>query len=339
MALVCSYLMWAGCLSVPPVPAANFQQERFEFAQVQMGVDFRFTLYADDRAAATDAAAAAFARIEQINSRHSNYLPDSELTRLCRTAGTGQDVPLSDDLFRVLNASQELARKTNGAFDVTVGPYTKLWRRARRRKQLPSPAQLDQAQKAVGFQHLQLDACQRTATLLRPDMRIDLGGIAKGYAADEALKLLEQHGVTRALVDGSGDIAVGQAPPGRRGWRIAISALDRAHSSRRVLLLTNAAVATSGDAWQHVIIDGQRYSHIVDPQTGLGLTSPRSVTVVADRGMRADSLASALSVLEPAKGLKLIQSLPTASALIVERTENGIAIHESRGFQQQLVDQ
>jgi thiamine biosynthesis lipoprotein len=304
-----------------------------------MGVDFRIIFYADDRTAATDAAAAAFARIAQINSTHSNYLPDSELNRLCRTAGSGQDVPLSDDLFRVLNAAQELARKTNGAFDVTVGPYTKLWRRARRRKQLPAPAQLNRAQAAVGYQHLQLDTCRRTATLLRPDMRIDLGGIAKGYAADEALKVLQQHGITRALVDGSGDIAVGQAPPGRKGWRIAISALDRAHLPRRVLLLTGAAVATSGDAWQHVVIEGRRYSHIVDPQTGLGLTSPRSVTVVADQGMRADSLASALSVLEPAKGLALMQGFPAASALIVERTENGIATHESRGFQQHLVEE
>ncbi len=338
MGLVCSYLLFAGCLSAPADAAARVAGERFEFAQVHMGTTFRLIFYAAHRDSANAAAAAAFARVAVIDARLSNYLPDSELNRLCRTAGSGRRVPLSDDMYHVLKAAQELALQTSGAFDVTVGPYTKLWRRARRRKQLPTAEQRERAAAAVGFQHLSLDHSTRTATLLQPHMQIDLGGIAKGYAADQARQELARLGIPRALVDASGDIALGDPPPGRPGWRIALTALDQANGSGRMLMLSQAAVATSGDAWQHVTIDGRRYSHIVDPSTGLGLTTPRTVTVIAPHAMLADSLASALSVLGPAQGIKLLKHFPPASALFVQSTDRGIVVAQSRGFPPPLAE-
>ncbi len=290
----------AGCRTLPAAPL-----ERFEYTEPQMGVPFRIVLYAEDRARAEAAARAAFDRIAELNAILSDYDSDSELNRLCETSGSGRAVPVSDELWTVLARAQELARQTDGAFDVTVGPYVHLWRRARREQTLPDPGRLARARAAVGWQHLELDARQRTARLRVSRMRLDLGGIAKGYALDEALKVLAAHGIRRALVSGGGDLAVGEPPPGRTGWRIEVPPPEPAQGPTRFLLLRCAALATSGDLFQHVQIAGVRYSHIVDPRTGLGLTNRVQVTVIARDGMTADSLSTAISVLGPERGGKL----------------------------------
>ena len=128
---------------------------------------------------------------------------------------------------------------------------------------------------------LRLDKVARTCTLTKPKMKLDLGGIAKGYAADQALAVLKSQGVVSALVDASGDLAIGAAPPGQQGWKIGIAPLEAGSPPSRFLMLAECGVATSGDAWQFVEIDGHRYSHIIDPHTGIGLTTRSSVTVIA----------------------------------------------------------
>jgi thiamine biosynthesis lipoprotein len=328
-------LLLSGTLAAPPTELG-----RYEFEHVQMGVLFKLTLYAPDDATANKAAQAAYARIKELNRIMSDYDPDSELMRLCRSSGPGKPVKVSRELFDVLSQSLEISRQSCGAFDVTVGPYVDLWRKARRRKQLPDPAALKAAAERVGYQHVRLDAAAGTVELLKPNMLLDLGGIAKGYAAGEALAVLRRHGVTRALVAGSGDIVAGDPPPGKPAWRIAVAPLTSAGEKRvdaaagRFLLLKNAAVATSGDVFQHLEIDGVRYSHIVNPQTGLGLTQPSSVTVVAPNGTTADSLASAVSVLGPECGLRLIDCTPGTTALIVQSQGDRSRTFESKNFRQ-----
>jgi thiamine biosynthesis lipoprotein len=282
-----------------------------------MAVPVRIVLYAPENAAATRAAEAAFSRIRQLNAILSDYDPESELRRLSSAAAEGKAVPVSKDLWQVLSQSQELSRRSAGAFDVTVGPAVRLWRRARRRHALPSPQRLRAARKLVGYQFVRLDSQHRAVELLKPGMQLDLGGIAKGYAVDEALAVLRQQGIGRALVDAGGDIVVGDPPPGKNGWRIGVTRLKADGPPSRVVLLSRAAIATSGDTWQYVEIGGRRYSHIVDPHTGLGLTDHSSVTVVAPKGILADGLASAVSVLGPKKGLELIDATPGAAALII----------------------
>ena len=200
---------------------------RYEFAQVQMGTSFKIVLYAPEAETANRAAEAAFGRVKQLNDILSDYDADSELSKLSCTGGSGRDVPLGDDLWFVLCRAQRLSRRTGGAFDVTVGPYTTIWQRVRSLKQLPSAEELAAAGRSVGYRHLRLDPCRQTARLLRVDMRLDLGAIAKGYAADEALDVLRGHGITRALVDAGGDIAIGDPPPDRSGWRIGVAPLAR----------------------------------------------------------------------------------------------------------------
>jgi FAD:protein FMN transferase len=289
-----------------------------------MGQPIKILLYAPDEPAANRAAEAAFARIAELDRVMSDYQPQSELSRLSATAGSGQAVPLSADLWLVLDRSQRLAERTDGAFDITVGPYVRLWRRARREKELPSDARLAEARQAVGYRNLRLDDERRTAELLAPHMRLDLGGIAVGYAVDEAMAVLGSQGIRRALIDASGDILVSDSPPGESGWRVGIAPLDAEGPPSRYLSLRMTAVTTSGDAFQHVVIAGRRYSHIVDPHTGLGLTDRGSVTVVARDCITADSFATAVSVLGPKRGLKLIDETPGAAALIVRNIDDEI---------------
>ena len=322
-------LMVMGCTASPEAPLA-----RYAFSHPQMGTEFRIVLYAPDSALAGRAAAAAFRRIDTLNQRLSDYLSDSELNRLSATAGTGQAVPVSDDLWMVLQAAQPLAEQAEGAFDVTVGPMTRLWRWARRRNQLPPPDELAEARQAVGFRHLRLDSLAQTVELRQPGMRLDLGGIAKGYAVDEALAMLGTYGLTRALVDGGGDLVVGAPPPDAEGWPIEVSGVDGAGEVvPEARLLAEAAIATSGDTYRFVEVDGVRYSHLLDPHTGMGLTHRSLVVVIAPTGMEADALASAVSVLGVERGEGLVAGRPGVSVRVIERTEDGHRVAQSPDFE------
>ena len=331
-----------------PSPTNSGTLRRFEFHRKQMGVPFATAFYACDEEVANKAISAVWSRIEHLNSLMSDYDSNSELMRLCRDSGPGKPIAVSTELFCVLSKSSEISKLSDGAFDVSVGPLIKLWRRARRQKEFPVPQQLNDARALVDYRNIQLrsmDTSARHSTrsltsqhvgqkcptyenesgtveLLKPGMRLDLGGIAVGYACDEAIKVLQQHGITRAMIDGSGDIVLSNPPPGECGWRIGIASLREPDAEPTLFArLANCSISTSGDAFQFVELGGQRYSHIVDPQTGLGLTDRCSVTVIAPDGITADALATAVSVLGPERGLKLIESQPCTAALFA--TLNG----------------
>lgn len=327
---VCTLALSATLLA--PCDAGETLQ-RYEFRQIEMGAPFRITLYAADEAAANKAAEAAFERIDALEDIMSDYDPDSELMRLCRKSEPGEAVAVSDDLLHVLVRAQKLSKKTDGAFDVTVGPIVRLWRIARRKKELPPQQALQAALGKVGYQNVKLDRRAGTVELKKQGMRLDLGGIAKGYAGDEALEVLEKHDLPRALVDAGGDIVAGDPPPGKKGWRIGIaSPVKPDEPPERFLQLQNAAVATSGDAYRFIEIDGTRYSHIVNPKTGVGLTVRRSVTVVAPKGISADAMASALSVLGPRRGIELVEQCKHTAALIAQQEDGRLRVVESREF-------
>ncbi len=298
-----------------------------------MGVPFRIVLYAPDQHTADLASEAAFGRIKQLNDIMSDYDMESELSKLSRTSGQGQEISVSHDLWLVLKRAQDLAERSGGAFDITVGPLVNLWRKARREKKMPDPARLAQARQSVGYTHMRLDPKRRAVELLAPDMRLDLGGIAKGYAVDEAVKVLWQLGIHRALVSGGGDMAVSDPPPGRKAWRVELPPLDASNAPpTRFVLLSHAGLATSGDLFQRLEIDGKRYSHIVDPHTGIGLTDHSLVTVIAPDCMTADSLTKVVSVLEPEKGVRFIEATHQAATRVVRKPGENIEIYESMRF-------
>lgn len=330
LAVVCCAGLCAEKTRVVQAPAGSERLERYEFVQPHMGTLFNIVLFASDRSRAGAAAGQAFARVAELDRIMSDYNPDSELLRLARHE-SGTAVLVSFELFDILQRSQKLATLTGGAFDPTIGPCTRLWRQTRRSGELPSGGERALAMEAVGYGKMSLDAVHRTVTLSAARMQFDLGGIAKGYAADEALAVLRRLGFKQALVAAGGDLALGDPPPGEGGWKIEIPSAATAGSAR-IFVAANVGVSTSGDAEQFVEIDGVRYSHILDPKTGLGLTKPVMVTVVAHNATWSDGLATACSVLETADIEELLCRFSERAQVIVQRRdENGLVGIETRG--------
>jgi thiamine biosynthesis lipoprotein len=287
-------------------------QERHEFTEVHMGMPVRIVLYAADTETARAAARAAYTRIAELERYLSDYRPDSELGRLQRRPG--EWISLTSELFTVLETALQVARASHGSFDPTVGPLSVLWREARSRGTLPLPTAIDSARARTGWKNIALDRSRR-AVRLAPGMRLDLGGIAKGFILQDALAVLRSHGPASALLAAGGDIVVGAAPPGRAGWRIETPHADDAVAARAAAL-ANAAVATSGSSAQFVIIDGVRYSHVVDPVTGIGLTHDVHATVIAQDAALADALATALTVIRPDSAPGLLARFPDVIASV-----------------------
>lgn len=310
-------LLLAGC--GPPSSATL----RLAETRRLMGVPWTITVCVPDDTTGRRAIAAGFAEIERLARILSDYDPESELSRLSAAAPMAAATPVSRDLWRVLEQAVALRDRTGGSFDPAVGRLTTLWRQARRSQRPPIREKLDAARATVGPDALVLDPDTCGARLPKPGTRLDLGGIGMGYAADRALEAIAAAGVTAAMIDASGDVAVSAAPPGSAGWRIAVAAFGPGSTDCSQqgdsLLLADAAVTTSGDAFQAVEIDGRRYSHIVDPRTGLGVAGPAAVTVIAPDCTTADALATAASVLGPEQGLSLVAATPGCAARFVWR--------------------
>ena len=316
--------------------ASAQKAERLGYAEMHMGVPFRISVYGSDKVAANTAVAKAYKRIAALNQVFSDYEATSEVTEL-RKQPVGQPTTVSADMASLLARSLAVSRQTAGAFDVSCGPLVRQWRRARRRKRLPEPDLLKKALNQSGYQKLQLSG--RELTFKTEGMRLDFGAIAKGYACDEALRILREAGLSSALIDGGGDIVVGDPPPGKPGWRVQIEADKQDKGAGLVLVLANQAVATSGDRYRFVEIDGVRYSHIVDPRTGTGLTSRLTVTVVAENATDADAFASAVSVLGNKKGLLLIQSMPKVACLVRDYSSPDVKTIASDDFSKLILKQ
>jgi len=299
-----------------PSPESRTPSPGFEFTQVHMGLPVRIVIHARDETAARAAALIAFARIAALDRMMSDHRVDSELRRLERRSG--RYVPVSRELFDVLARAVAIAEVTGGAFDPTVGPVVALWREARRTRVLPDRDALADARAGVGWRLVGLDEPRTAIRLAAPGMRLDLGGIAKGYILQEALISLRAAGITRALIESGGDLVAGDPPPRRDGWRIAVPGADPGFAAR-ASRLANAALASSGASAQFVEIDGVRYSHVVDPRSGLGVTSPRLARVIAADGATADALATALTIID------------TRSARVVAARMPGVLISIDEG--------
>lgn len=288
--------------------SADVPQARISGGRRLMGVPWTVTVYAATPAAGERGVAAALDEVERLEAILSDYRPDSELSRLSAAAPMESPVPVSDEMWEVLTRAVEYRDASDGAFDPTVGPLTTLWRQSRRSGALPLPAKLDAARAAVGAGALVL-VTPRGVRLTRPRMRLDLGGIGMGYAIDRALAILSEQGIDSALVDASGDVGASAPPPGEEGWRIAIDPIPGTPAvTTGQILLARAAITTSGDARQSVVIGGRRYSHIVDPRTGIGIDGPAAVTVIAADATAADALATAANVLGPVRGRTLLEN-------------------------------
>jgi thiamine biosynthesis lipoprotein len=308
-------MVGGGCAShvaKKPTTRPAEQLSRFEYVQVHMGVAARLVVYAKDEARAVEACSAAYRRVAELEQICTDYRKSSELMQLCAKAG-GPPVRVSDELFYVIRKAVEASRNSGGAFDITVGPFVALWREARKSGKMPGREEIEKARGLVGYSKIILDADAQTIQLTTPGMKLDLGGIAKGYGGDCALAVLRSFGINSALFEAGGDIVVSDAPPGKHGWEIEV-VNDRPSSKPKFLLMKNAGISTSGDTEQHVVIEGRRYSHVVDPRSGIGLTNRNYVTITAPNGITSDALSTTACVLGPEEMGYVLRRYPGTKA-------------------------
>ncbi len=275
-----------------------------------MGTLWTITVFASGEDVAERALDASFEKLDGLNLVMSDYLPESEVRGISSTWS-----PASKSLAAVLQESLIIAEETSGAFDPTLGALTKLWRRALRKQEFPKKSLIGEALKKSGHQNLRLDGtCVR---LDREGVLIDLGGIGKGYAMAELGRMLEdEFKISTFLIDGGGDVFTGDAPPGASGWNIEV----RGNGSPFSVNVANAAVMTSGDLYKYAEIGGKRFSHLIDPKSGLALEGSASATIIMGNPARADALASALCVTRSrAEAEKYLRVLAPKSAVRVSK--------------------
>ena len=304
---------WSSCmaLALSCLGQAAEPLQSHVFEKPQMGVPFRLVIRTEQGPDfAESAASKTWSRIEALNHVFSNYQTDSELSLLGQGSGRGLWVAVSPDLWELMIRSQRLAYLSDGAFDLTMGPLTALWRKSRREQSMPDAEELARARAKSGWQHLLMMPEAHSVCLTQPGMRLDPGGIAKGYALDAGIEVLKGMGVQHALLSGGGDMMSLGGRSLSEPWQIRLASLaedEDVNETEDLIALQDMAMATSGDLFQFVEIDGKRYSHILNPSTGMGLTTRSLVTVVASDATTADAVATTLSVLGPIEGRKWVE--------------------------------
>ena len=293
-----------------------------------MGTTFTIYLYAPNQEKADEEFEASFDEIERIEEALSNYRPSSELSRINRLAATTA-VTTDPEVFKLLQASFDYSRRSDGAFDITVGPLMRAWGFFKHSGHYPTRTQLSHARWSVGWNKVKLDAAQRTVKFDVPGMELDMGGIGKGYAVDRVVDVLRDAGVKAALVDaGSSTLYALGAPPGKDGWKVIVPRpADRSHAISEVVLRDNS-LSTSGSYEKFFRLNGKTYCHIMDPRTGEPVQGMLQTTVIAPTGTETDALSTTMFVMGPAKGRKLLESMPNTSAIWITNNISELQIEQ-----------
>jgi thiamine biosynthesis lipoprotein len=314
--------LWFAFSSSEVVRSQSAEDQLFSASRAAMGTTFTIYLYSSDQVKADTDFEAAFDEIERIEEALSNYRPSSELSRINRLAAQ-QSVTTDPEVFDLLQTSFDYSRRSGGAFDITVGPLMQAWGFFRKNGQYPTRAQLLQARARVGWKRVDLDPEHRTVRFDVPGMEFDMGGIGKGYAVDRVIELLRDAGVKSALVDaGSSTLYALGAPPGKDGWKVLVPQPgDRSHAISEVVLHDNS-LSTSGSYEKFFRLNGRTYCHIMDPRTGAPVQGMLQTTVIAPTGTESDALSTTMFVMGPAKGRKLLESIPNTSAVWITHNTN-----------------
>jgi thiamine biosynthesis lipoprotein len=269
--------------------------------------------------------------VDSLNNIFSDYSSTSEVGKLASMA-TVKAQKVSDELYEVILLSKQAWKRSGKTFDITIGGLTQLWRKTKKENRFPSKEEIKKAKQLTGFKNIYYDIFTKEITFKKQGIRFDFGGIVPGYAAQKVMDLLKTKHINIALVDASGDIVVSDPPPGKDGWTVAINLPESQDEVwDKNLELKNFAVSTSGDVYRYTIHEGKKYSHIIDPRTGYGVTSQRNVTVIAKDGTTADWLATACSILPIKKALKLAEK-EHAAVLIAILNGEKIVTYKSENF-------
>lgn len=310
--------------------AVRASPEKYEEPRNMMGTFFRVTVYSDDKRLATEAISAAYARMDEIAKVASTFDENAEAYQLNRDGYIDNPSP---DLVQLVRQSIEFNRLTGGAFDITVQPLLDIWS-AGLWKESPGvqQARVSETMKLIGTNKIEVTS--KRISLKEPGMKITFGGIAKGYAVDEALKLLEKMGVKHALVAAGGDIGSLGTKPNGEPWKIALVNPDNTSESLATFQFTQKSISTSGN-YERYFSPDKKVHHIMNPKTGYSAGDVISVTVIAGNNTRADALATSVFVLGQEAGMKLAESLDDVESLIVD---NDRRIYLSSGMGKYLLE-
>ena len=296
-----------------------------------MGSPLNIVFVARDSVEARILSEKCFALVDSFNLIYSDYDPNSELSRLNALSGKGKQY-VSPAMLDILLASQKAYQQSNGAYDISIGPLSMVWRKARKTKLFPDSSSVIKARHLIGLSRIRIDSPHHSILMPVEGMRLDLGGIAKGYVAQKIVDFLKEQGIKQSLVDAGGDMAMGDPPNTSQGWIVGVNVPETTDELLSgYLILHNMAVATSGDAYQYIAHNGKKYSHIIDPRTGYGIQSQRNVTVIAKNGTDADWLATACSIL-PIAVAKELAIRNQAALLITVIREGKIVYYKTSHF-------
>jgi len=282
-----------------------------------MGTVFSIFLYADDEAEAGMSFQAAFEEIERLDETLSNYRCSSEISRINRLAPHSA-VTTDPEVFALLQKSREFSRRSDGAFDVTVGQLMRTWGFFRGQGRYPTDEELCSSRYNVGWEKMHLDPATRTVRFAAPELELDLGAIGKGYAVDRVVKVLLETGVEAALVDaGSSTLHAVNAPPGKNGWTVRVPKPGDRSETISTVTLCNESLSTSGSYEKFFELSGSRYCHVMDPRSGKPVQGVLQTCLIASDSTTTDALSNAMFVLGPQAAQRLLGTIEQACGLWV----------------------
>ncbi|CUS38644.1 FAD:protein FMN transferase [Candidatus Nitrospira nitrificans] len=303
----------AGCAEMRSAPPPVVSKR----TQMHMGTLVTLTTVASEQNIGDRAMQAAFDEIKRLERLLSTWLQDSELSQVNAEAGR-QPVQVSRETLELVARSIEMAQLTHGGFNIALGPAIEAWSVSERQR-IPDERELQQLKPLVDWTGIQINKAARTIYLPHKGMRIDVGGIGKGYAADRAVTEMKRVGVMGGVVALSGDIKAFGVLPDRKGFPVGIKHPRREEELIAMIDLNDEAVSTAGDYERFFERDGVRYHHILDPQTLRPAGACQSVTVIANEGATADGLDTGIFVLGPEQGMALVERLPGVEAIIIDQ--------------------
>lgn len=308
-------------------PFLNAQTRKFSYSEMKMGSPFNLIIVSTDSNKAKHLAQKSYELVDSLNHIFSNYDSSSELSKINASAGL-LPYKMSTAMLDLMEKSEQAFIESKGAYDISIGPLSALWRNARKAKLFPEASTVVARKKLVGFAQVKINKRLGTIFLPSVDMQLDFGGIAKGYIAGRIIDYLKANGIQQALADAGGDIVMSGAPLNQKGWLIGVNLPETTDDLlNKKLQLSNCSVATSGDVYQFIEYKGVKYSHIINPLTGYGVTNLRNVTIIGKTGATADWLATACSIL-PIKEAKQL-AISNQAALLITTLKNGKLVFEA----------
>ena len=314
-------------LLVFSTPLLQAQTRKFSYSEMKMGSAFNLIIVSADSNKANHLARKSYELVDSLNHIFSNYDSSSELSKINASAGL-LPYKMSTAMLDLVQKSQYAYIQSKGAYDISIGPLSSLWRNARKAKLFPEASTVLATKKLVGLNQVKINKRLGTIFLPNANMQLDFGGIAKGYIAQWVINFLKANGIQQALVDAGGDIVMSGAPLNQQGWLIGVNLPETTDQLlNKKLQLSNCSVATSGDVYQFIEYKGVKYSHIINPLTGYGVTNLRNVTIVAKTGATADWLATACSILPIQEAKQL--AISHQAALLITTLKNGKLVFEA----------